>query len=397
MRSIVDLTKAGFVTPPPQTGIPFFQQKTPSSKAAECFKSGAKWNLVLDKKIGEGSYGEVFLAVLVILKKDNAEENEFFPCVAKCDKTQGRVLEKTPEFQIQERLMREARSSAHSGIAKPIASVKQDGVLYELYAPGICALEDCKQAIAALYLDDTNRLLHQYLILDFFDFMLRALQQCGKNGIVHADIKPQNIVYRYCDSMVATEIKTSGFVLIDFGCARTHGVFLNEIVGTPIYMAPEVIEKCSYYSAADIMAFGLILEELMGKILFTAGDNVYDCILKKKVDYVNRQSTPSKKTAQEEEQPHDFYGCLKSIVLRMTETLETDRPSLSELESAYKKLRNLVASTDLQKEVEQFYIAQSNRITAEKSKLIIMSSEDSLADLASDGENEAVAFRQPLL
>mmetsp|Transcript_14693 Transcript_14693/g.2419 ORF Transcript_14693/g.2419 Transcript_14693/m.2419 type:complete len:108 (-) Transcript_14693:1393-1716(-) len=75
------------------------------------------------------------------------------------------------------------------------------------------------------------------------------------NRILHRDMKPQNIL-----------ISAHGIVkLCDFGFARamsTNTVVLTSIKGTPLYMAPEIVQELPYNHTADLWSLGIILYEL---------------------------------------------------------------------------------------------------------------------------------------
>ena len=80
--------------------------------------------------------------------------------------------------------------------------------------------------------------------------MCLALELCKKHGIVHRDIKPQNIF-----------VSPNGdYKLGDFGIAkvveRTMG---GTKIGTYKYMAPEVYNNQPYGASADIYSLGLVL------------------------------------------------------------------------------------------------------------------------------------------
>lgn len=80
--------------------------------------------------------------------------------------------------------------------------------------------------------------------------MCVALELCQKNGIVHRDIKPQNIF-----------VSDSGdYKLGDFGIAKTvERTMGGTKIGTYKYMAPEVYNNQPYGTNADIYSLGLVL------------------------------------------------------------------------------------------------------------------------------------------
>lgn len=83
-----------------------------------------------------------------------------------------------------------------------------------------------------------------------------ALEVCKKHGIVHRDIKPQNIfVSEYGD-----------YKLGDFGIAKTVEKTMGGTkIGTYKYMAPEVYNNQPYGSGADIYSLGLVLYWLLNE------------------------------------------------------------------------------------------------------------------------------------
>ena len=83
-----------------------------------------------------------------------------------------------------------------------------------------------------------------------------ALIACKEYGIVHRDIKPQNIfVSKYGD-----------YKLGDFGIAKTVEKTMGGTkIGTYKYMAPEVYNNQPYGSAADIYSLGLVLYWLLNE------------------------------------------------------------------------------------------------------------------------------------
>lgn len=92
-----------------------------------------------------------------------------------------------------------------------------------------------------------------------------ALRYVHSQGIVHGDIKPDNIL------LVRTSDRHRVVKLLDFGLARPQ---LSEsdgsVRGTPEYLAPERIRKGAPSVASDIYALGILFYELLvGKPPFT--------------------------------------------------------------------------------------------------------------------------------
>jgi serine/threonine protein kinase len=84
----------------------------------------------------------------------------------------------------------------------------------------------------------------------------RALEHVHRHGIVHRDVKPDNI-----------HIDDSGHAkLMDFGIAKAGDVALTKpgyVVGTPCYMAPEQIMGAPITSSVDVYSFGIMLYEVL--------------------------------------------------------------------------------------------------------------------------------------
>ncbi|CBY30447.1 unnamed protein product [Oikopleura dioica] len=85
--------------------------------------------------------------------------------------------------------------------------------------------------------------------------LVSALYYLHSNRILHRDMKPQNILIS----------KDGQIKLCDFGFARTMGsatFVLTSIKGTPLYMAPELVQEKPYDHTADLWSLGCILYEL---------------------------------------------------------------------------------------------------------------------------------------
>ncbi|MGE3171873.1 MAG: protein kinase [Planctomycetota bacterium] len=95
----------------------------------------------------------------------------------------------------------------------------------------------------------------------------RALQYAHERGVVHRDVKPGNIMLR--DPGAGDDDATPRISVTDFGLARETGTgSMTEsgaIVGTPMYMAPELVLGGSAQAGtlADVYALGATLYTLL--------------------------------------------------------------------------------------------------------------------------------------
>ena len=81
--------------------------------------------------------------------------------------------------------------------------------------------------------------------------VLRAVIYCHANDICHRDLKPENIL-----------IETDGVVkVIDFGIAMAFNPEkgMHTVLGTPYYMAPEILSRNRYDEKCDVWSLGVIL------------------------------------------------------------------------------------------------------------------------------------------
>lgn len=101
--------------------------------------------------------------------------------------------------------------------------------------------------------------------------LLRILEAAHANGVIHADIKSDNIIVEHTADGDA-------ITLIDFGLARIEGQedhdhgHGNFVSGTPEYMAPELVRGEPSTIATDLYGVGVMLYELLtGQTPFEGG------------------------------------------------------------------------------------------------------------------------------
>ncbi|PIN12016.1 Ca2+/calmodulin-dependent protein kinase, EF-Hand protein superfamily [Handroanthus impetiginosus] len=84
-----------------------------------------------------------------------------------------------------------------------------------------------------------------------------VVRMCHQHGVMHRDLKPENFLF-------ANKKENSALKAIDFGLSVffKRGEKFSEIVGSPYYMAPEVLKR-NYGPEVDIWSAGVILYILL--------------------------------------------------------------------------------------------------------------------------------------
>ena len=90
-----------------------------------------------------------------------------------------------------------------------------------------------------------------------FEQLLQAVAYIHRSGIVHNDIKPENILITRADNDVR---------LIDFGLADDDAHYLARTLGcTPLYASPELLmQEKNIDARSDIYSLGMIMHDIFG-------------------------------------------------------------------------------------------------------------------------------------
>jgi eukaryotic-like serine/threonine-protein kinase len=210
----------------------------------------------VEKKIGEGGFGAVYLAVHPLIGKRVAV------------KVLSREYSSNP--QMVQRFIEEARA---------VNQIRHRNII-DIFSFGV--LDDKRQYFVMEYLDgkpldvvlrEKGRLRPEEAI-PLLRQVARALDAAHAAGIAHRDLKPENVFVSYDDDGNAFP------KLLDFGIAKLlgesqrsgqHRTRTGQPIGTPYYMSPEQCLGKSVDHRTDIYSFGVMCHELLtGKLPFWA-------------------------------------------------------------------------------------------------------------------------------
>ncbi|XP_050590846.1 serine/threonine-protein kinase fused isoform X2 [Bombus affinis] len=187
------------------------------------------------KQVGEGSFGQVYKA-----KKRSDGEIVAFKVIRKRGRSFKELKSLRQECEIQRHLH-------HPNIIQMLDSFETENEI-------VVVTEYADKELYEI-LGKAGRLSEQRAQVIACD-LVSALYYLHSNRVLHRDLKPQNVL-----------LESNGVAkLCDFGFARSMSTgthVLTSIKGTPLYMAPELIEERPYDHNADLWSLGCIVYELV--------------------------------------------------------------------------------------------------------------------------------------
>ncbi|KAK7390519.1 hypothetical protein VNO78_25827 [Psophocarpus tetragonolobus] len=130
-------------------------------------------------------------------------------------------------------------------------------------------LEYCKGGDLSLYIQRHGRVA-EATAKHFMQQLATGLQVLRDNNLIHRDLKPQNLLLSRSDEKSVLKIADFGFArsLQPRGLAET-------LCGSPLYMAPEIMQLQKYDAKADLWSVGAILFQLVtGRTPFTGNNQI---------------------------------------------------------------------------------------------------------------------------
>ncbi|XP_076445790.1 myosin light chain kinase A-like [Babylonia areolata] len=150
-------------------------------------------------------------------------------------------------------------------------------------------MEICTQGELADRLKE-NKLFSEAETKQIMVELAGAISYLHKHGIVHRDLKLENILLGENpeDPSDKLFIKVTDFGLSVVKGGVTPDNMMQDFCGTPIYMAPEILDNKTYSQQCDVWAMGIIMYTLIcGYPPFRAKDeaSLYDLIREANVQY----------------------------------------------------------------------------------------------------------------
>ena len=163
--------------------------------------------------------------------------------------------------------------------------VQERSILLRLTGPGIVTVRDLvvegDVLAIVMYLAKGGSLrdhlashpgpIHEEFAISVLYDVAVGLTNAHAAGVVHRDVKPENILIEPTAGEFTSMLTDFGISGLAEGSSHTR---MTSVVGTPLYMAPEVSLDQPVTPAADVYSAGVILHELVcGAVPFT-GSNV---------------------------------------------------------------------------------------------------------------------------
>ncbi len=141
---------------------------------------------------------------------------------------------------------------------------------------------------------------------DVMQKILTGIQELHTAGMLHRDIKIENIMY---------DTKTKTLTIIDIGLWQTIGERDYRICGTRGRIAPEIFQGHNYSTASDVFAVGRIFQEMFGLHSKDTSE--------KKFGYLDKQA--------HKHLSHTDLNNLKRLTQKLLFSTPGDRPSLAKI------------------------------------------------------------------
>ncbi|KAF8376942.1 hypothetical protein HHK36_030313 [Tetracentron sinense] len=180
---------------------------------------------------------------------------------------------------------------------------------------------------------NTFRGLSLSIVQLFSKQILHALVLMKDAGIIHCDMKPENI-------LLSASVKPAEIKIIDFGSACMEDRTVYSYIQSRFYRSPEVLLGSQYTTAIDMWSFGCIVAELFLGLPLFPGASEFD-LLRRMIEILGGQ--PPDHVLKEAKNTSKFFKRIGSVhLVENTETSMGGRSAyqaLTEEEYAARELK----------------------------------------------------------
>jgi serine/threonine protein kinase len=250
-------------------------QKSPSNVSDYKNKTVTLGNYKIQKKsIGRGSFSKIYIGTSM-----STGEQIAVKIIKKCNvKNENNILREI-------KIMSMIKHQNILGLLDVLVSNNKYYLIMEY-----CDMGDLKEYMKHRDLNEKELIYYMTQIRD-------GIWELHKNNIIHRDLKPQNILVTNDDCLKIS----------DFGFAKSYNPdtdLQQTMCGSPLYMAPEILEQKRYTDTADLWSVGVIMYELYFNEVPVKGVNIVDLIKNIRLFKFQPTNTKSNKCSS---------NCLKSM------------------------------------------------------------------------------------
>ncbi|XP_029596372.1 peripheral plasma membrane protein CASK isoform X15 [Salmo salar] len=171
----------------------------------------------------------------------------------------------------------------HPHIVELLETYSSDGMLYMVFE--LHSMDTADLCFETVKRADAGFVYSEAVASHYMRQILEALRYCHDNNVIHRDVKPHCVLLASKEN--SAPVKLGGFgVAIQLG---ESGLVAGGRVGTPHFMAPEVVKREPYGKPVDVWGCGVILFILLSGCLpfYGTKERLFEAIIKGKYKVMN--------------------------------------------------------------------------------------------------------------
>ncbi|KAH0785022.1 AGC family protein kinase [Histomonas meleagridis] len=209
-------------------------------------------DFIVESPIGQGAYGQIYKAMEVGTGKIYALKAMNRRCLMKMKKQNQPIIEKNALIKC-----------ASTFVVRLYGTFKDDSNLY--FVLELAEHGDLAEAVNDIGSLNTN--VVRLLAAQIFE----AICVCHKANVIHRDLKPENILLDENNHVLLSDFGTA--LMDDSG---NQELIRSSIVGTPAFVAPELLNDGEICYSSDLWSFGCVIFNLLTGSAPFSGQNTVE-------------------------------------------------------------------------------------------------------------------------